>query len=55
MFEARVGMKEPHPLQRHWVLPRLKIAYSEQGRQRLKAVLHFHKVGAMPPPLSVKI
>ena len=55
MFEALVGVKEPHPLQRNWVLPRLKMAQSGQGRQRLKTVLHFHKVGAMPPPLSVKI
>ena len=55
MFEARVGVKEPHPLQRHWVLPRLKMARSRQGRQRLKTVLRFHKVRAMTPPLSVKI
>ena len=55
MFEARVGVKEPHPLQRHWVFLRLKIARSGQGRQRLKVVLCFRKVGAMPPPLSVKI
>ena len=50
-----MGVKEPHPLQRHQVLPRLKMARSGQGRQKLKTAFHFHKVGAMPPPLSVKI
>ena len=55
MFEARVGVKEPHSLQKHQVLPRLKMARSGQGRQRFKTVLHFHEVGAMPPLLSVKI
>ena len=55
MFEARMGMKEPHPLQKHWVLPRLRMARSGQGRQRLKTVLRSHKVGAGPLPLSVKI
>ena len=55
MFEARMGMKEPHPLQKHWVLPRLRMARSGQGRQRLKTALRFHKVGAIPPPLLAKI
>ena len=55
MFKARMGMKEPHPLQKHWVLLRLRMAQSEQGRQRLKTALRFYKVGAIPPPLSAKI
>ena len=28
MFEAKVGVKGPHPLQKHWVSPRLKMAPS---------------------------
>ena len=50
-----MGMKEPHPLQRHWVFPSLRMARSGQGKQRLKTALCFHKLGAIPPPLSVKI
>ena len=50
MFEAKVGVKEPHPLQKHWVSPRLKMARSRQGRRRLKTVLPFHKAGEKPPP-----
>ena len=55
MFEARVGVKEPHLLQKHWVSPRLKIARSGQGRRRLKIVLLFHKAGEKLPPPSAKI
>ena len=55
MFEARVGVKEPHPLQKHWVFLSLRMARSGQGRQRLKTALRFHKMEAIPPPLSVKI
>ena len=55
MFGARVGMKEPHPLQKQWVSPNLRMARSGQRRQRLKTVLRSHKVGAGPLPLSVKI
>ena len=55
MFEAKWGVKEPHPLQKHWVSPRLKIARSGQGRRRLKIVLLFHKAGEKPPPPSAKI
>ena len=55
MFEAKVGVKEPHPLQKHWVSPRLKMVQSEQGRRRLKIVLPFHKAGEKPPLPSAKI
>ena len=50
-----MGMKEPHPLQKHWVLSRLRMARSGQGRQRLKTALRFHKVEVIPPPLLAKI
>ena len=43
MFEAKVGVKGPHPLQKHWVSPRLKIA------------LPFRKAGEKPPLPSAKI
>ena len=55
MFKARVGVKEPYSLQRHWILPKLKVARSGRGRHRLKTILCFYKVGAISPPLSVKI
>jgi len=55
MFEARMGMKEPHPFQKHWVLPRLRMVRSGQGRQRLKTTFRFHNVGAVLLPLSAKI
>ena len=55
MFEARVGVKEPHLLQKHLVSPRLKMARSGQGRRRLKTILLFHKTGEKPPPPSAKI
>ena len=55
MFEARVGVKEPHLLQKHWVSPRLKMARSGQGRQRLRTILLFHKTGEKPPSPSAKI
>ena len=55
MFEAKVGVKGPHSLQKHWVSPRLKIARSGQGRRRLKIVLLFHKAGEKPPPPSATI
>ena len=50
-----MGVKDPHSFQRHWVSPSLRMAWPGQGRQRLKTVLRFHKVGVIPPPLSVKI
>ena len=55
MFEAKVGVKGPHPLQKHWVSPRLKMARSGQGRRRLKTALPFHKARERPPPPSAKI
>ena len=55
MFEAKVGVKEPHPLQKHQVSSRLKMARSGQGRRRLKTALPFHKAGEKPPPPSAKI
>ena len=45
MFEARAGVKELHPPQRHWVLPRLKVVRSGQGRHRFKIIFHFDKGG----------
>ena len=50
-----MGVKEPHPLQKHWVSPRLKMAQSGQGRRRLKTALPFHKAGEKPPLPSAKI
>ena len=55
MFEALVGVKEPHPLQRHRILPKLKVVRSGQGRHKLKTILRFYKVGVISLPLSVKI
>ena len=40
--------KRPHPLQKHWVSPRLKMARSGQGRQRLKTLLPLDKAGKKP-------
>ena len=48
MVEAKMGVKGPHPLQKHWVSPRLKMARSGQGRQRLKTFLPFDKAGKKP-------
>ena len=55
MFEAKVGVKGPHPLQKHWVSPRLKMARSGQGRRRLKTALPFRKAREKPPFPSAKI
>ena len=55
MFEAKVGVKGPHPFQKHWVSLRLKMARSGQGRRRLKIALPFHKAGEKPPLPSAKI
>ena len=55
MFEARVGVKDLHPLQRHRILLRLKVVWSGQGRHRLKIILRFVKVGMISLSLSVKI
>ena len=48
MVEAKMGVKGPHPLQKHWVSPRLKMAWSGQGRQRLKTLLPLDKAGKKP-------
>ena len=55
MLEAKVGVKGPHPLQKHWVSPRLKMTQSGQGRRRLKTALPFRKAGEKPPLPSAKI
>ena len=55
MFEVRVGVKEPHPPQRHRILPRLKVVRFGQGRHRLKIIFRFDKVGMVSLPLSIKI
>ena len=48
-------VKGLHPLQKHWVSPRLKMARSGQGRRRLKTALPFRKAGEKPPLPSAKI
>ena len=55
MFEAKMRVKGLHPLQKHWVSPRLKMARSGQGRRRLKTALPFRKAGEKPPLPSAKI
>ena len=55
MVEAKMGVKGPHPLQKHWVSPRLKMTLSGQGRQRLKIFLPLDKAGKKPPRPSAKI
>ena len=55
MFEAWVEMKDPHPLQRHRILPRLKVMWSGQGRHRFKIILRFDKGEMVFLLLSVKI
>ena len=55
MFKVKVGVNGPHPLQKHWVSPRLKMAQSGQGRRRLKTALPFRKAGEKLPLPSAKI
>ena len=55
MVKSRVRAKGPHPLQKHWVSPRLKMARSGQGRQRLKTLLSLDKVRKEPFLPSAKI
>ena len=55
MFETRVGVRELHPPQRRWVLPRLKVAWSGQGRHRFKIIFRLDKGEMVFLPLSVKI
>ena len=39
MSEVETGVKRPHPFQKHCVPPKLKMARSGQGWQRLKTFL----------------
>ena len=55
MVKSRMRTKGPHPLQKHWVSPRLKMARSGQGRQRLKTLLSLDKARKEPLLLSAKI
>ena len=55
MVGAKTGVKGPHPLQKHWVSPRLKMAQSRKGRQRLKTFLPLDKAGKKPLLLLAKI
>ena len=55
MVETKMGVKGLHPLQKHWVSPRLKMSRSGQGRQRLKALLPLDKAGKKPLLPSAKI
>ena len=55
MVKSRMRAKGPHPLQKHWVSPRLKMAWSGQGRQRLKTLLPLDKARKEPLLLSAKI
>ena len=55
MFEAWVGMKGLHTLQRHQILTILGVMWYAQGRHRFKSVLHFDKGEMAFLPLSVKI
>ena len=55
MFEVKAGVKEPHPLQKPQVPPKLKMAWLGQGKQRPKTTLPFHKAGEKPSPPSAKI
>ena len=55
MFEAWVGMKGLHTLQRHRILMILKVMWYGQGRHRFKSVPRFDKGEMVFLPLSVKI
>ena len=55
MFETRTGVKELHPPQRRHVLPRLKVAWSGQGRHRFKIIFRLDKGEMVFLPLSIKI
>ena len=55
MVEAKMGVKGLHPLQKHWVSPRLKMARSGQGRRRFKTFLPLDKAGKKPLLPSAKI
>ena len=55
MVKSRVRARGPHPLQKHWVSPGLKMAQSGQGRQRLKTILSLDKARKEPLLSSAKI
>ena len=55
MVGTKIGVKGSHPLQKHWVSPRLKMARSGQGRRRLKTALPFPKAGEKPSLPLAKI
>ena len=55
MVKSRMRANGPHPLQKHWVSPRLKMARSGQGRQRLKTFLLLDKARKEPLLPSAKI
>ena len=55
MFEAWVGMKGFHTLQRHRILMILKVMWYGQGRHRFKSIPRFDKGEMVFFPLSVKI
>ena len=55
MFETRTGVLESHPPQRRRVLPRLKVAWSGQGRHRFKIIFRLDKGEMVFLPLSIKI
>ena len=55
MVKVRVWVKELHPLQRPWVNSRFRMAWSGQGRQRLKTFLLLDKARKEPLLLSAKI
>ena len=55
MVESKMRAKGPHPLQKHWVSPRLKMARSGQGRQRVKTFLPLNKAGKESLLPSAKI
>ena len=55
MVKSRMRAKGPHPIQKHWVSLRLKMAWSGQGRQRLRTFLPFGKVRKEPLLPSAKI
>ena len=55
MFEAWVGMKGLHTLQRHRILMILKVMWYGQERHRFKSVPRFDKGEMVFLPLSIKI
>ena len=52
---VRMRVKEQNPLQKPWVSPRFRMAWSGQGRQRLKAFLLLDRARKEPLLPSAKI